>query len=164
MNEPRMLLTIAAVGMLGLLAVASEASGQELDCIDCSLCAIEGVTGHKTMEGDSTSIYNEESQEGTHDGFHSCLTDVFCDSHDGTCDLPDLAWLENLSAAASSGREAAIQWLNDTGGARWAAFAPDRRAIQVRGCGGEVIAHFPLSDPRDAAITMIGVSGLEPHP
>lgn len=164
MNEARVVLVFAIAATLAFAATPPTVSAQASDCIDCSLCAVHGVTGHKTMEGDSTSIYDEESEQGTHDGFHDCVTDVFCDSHGGACDLPDFAWIQALYAAVASEGEGAIEWLNSIEEARWAMYAPDRRAIQVRGCGDQVIAHFPLSDSGDASAAAIAIDGPAPAP
>ena len=88
MAKKRGLLTVLAafVACIGMMLPANLTGQLISPCIDCSMCAINGVTGHKTSEGDSTSIYNRDGGD-EEEPIHGCITGTFCNVHGADCDI-----------------------------------------------------------------------------
>lgn len=111
------------------------------DCIDCISC---GLQQHATGWWSPNPDYSPE------DGPHTCGSG-WCLSH-GVCggkeeesatETPLEVELEAIRRAVASGQASE---LSDVLG--WASprvkMSTSRSAIQVSGCGGEIVAHFPL--------------------
>lgn len=114
-------------------------------CIDCIVC----TSGHRTQDlADPTSAYAEYP-----DGIHGCKGDASCWEH-GVCGggsetfLPlnssdPVAHMEGVRAGLLSGDWEGLRALLSSNAD--VALVSERRAIQVTGCEGRVVGHFPLS-------------------
>lgn len=77
--------------LFSILMLPADATGQLIGgdtWIDCTMCAIQGVAGHRTMSGDSTSVYHPDV-DGEQHAIHGCILNAFCSVHGADCDLGD---------------------------------------------------------------------------
>jgi hypothetical protein len=138
-----------------------------LDCVNCSVCGLGGGSfGHTTTAGDSTSIYDSDDGGDTedHDGAHGCATGE-CHAYNMACpgwgtdtggQYPggppggddDAAavglHLEAIRSALTGGELGLARRLAAAGPAA-IVYVRERDAVQVVGCRGEVVLHFPIS-------------------
>jgi len=119
-------------------------------CIDCSICD-NGVPGHVTNDG--TIGFQGTFGGGLHND--TCLSGT-CDQAHGICCCDDDQDLALAVGYATELQHAILQGSPSRVAAALAAgrgalqFVKDRQAIQVVGCSGQPVAHYPLV-PRLAA-------------
>lgn len=126
-------------------ALLSQPVGTLEACDDCSACDPPGAAevGHKTFAGDASSIH--ERNAGPHgDCWDTGTCGMF---HPPTCQPSHddmLASLEAVRQAVLEGDGDALRELvRDR--VETVSWVPSRNAVQVRGCKGFIVAHFPLS-------------------
>lgn len=123
--------------------------GEVASCLDCSACVVEGVPGHKALDGDKTSVHDRGG------GSHTvCMLTGTCLSQHPIayphCDGDESEFaamrtdLEAVRQAIVSGRLARAIEIAEQQPDDRVQYVADRNAIQAIGCNGTLIAHLPL--------------------
>jgi hypothetical protein len=145
-------LTIASVGMGRPLAAAESPDllavpfGLMEGCLDCSNC---GSDGHKAFTGDETSTH--EYAAGPHS---QCWETGDCalqhppECRESFASISEA--LEGVRNAVSGDEVTAIERLLAEN--NLVRFEAARSAIQVLGCKGQIVGHFPVSQAMFASL------------
>src|SRR5690606_19103133 len=138
----------SAVVMPGVAWGQVHAMAPPVPCLDCSLCYEGDNLGHKAFEGDETSIYSYGV--GPHRdcfGTGSCASQhppsSGCPGTQGLTAADLQALLDRTRRAIAAGDVVTARIIASLNGPA-VQYVAERDAIEVLGCGGRIIAHFPL--------------------
>jgi hypothetical protein len=114
-------------------------------CIDCVIC---GANQHMTGVWGPNPDYSEypDGQHSCPEGWGTCLEHGICggkDEEDSAAQPSLSSELEAVRQALASGDAEVLSDVLRTASPR-VKLSTERSAIQVSGCGGEIVAHFPL--------------------